>query len=78
MRDLRHFINSLWYIAYIAFLLVMTYIGSDGALNIISFNLATLITAAVSLLVFYPWGIMSGLKEKFSDPAYLPQGASQK
>jgi len=77
MRDLRHFINSLWYIAYIAFLLVMTYIGSDGALNIISFNLATLITVAVSLLVFYPWGIMSGLKEKFSDPAYLPQGASQ-
>jgi len=69
-RDLRHFMNSLWYIFYIAFLLVMTYIGSDGALNIISFYWATFITVLVSLAVFFPLGILSGLKNKLDVPEY--------
>lgn len=72
-RDLRYFLNSLWYIAYIAFLTVMTYIGSDGALNLIPFNYATLITVVVSLVVFYPWGVLSGLRQKLSDADYMPE-----
>ncbi|MCL4333734.1 MAG: APC family permease [Candidatus Thermoplasmatota archaeon] len=69
-RDLKHFPNSLWYIFYIAFLLVMTYIGSDGALNILSFYDATAVTVAVSLVVFFPLGVLSGLKTKLDVPEY--------
>lgn len=58
------FMESLWYMAYIAFLTVMTYIGSDGALNLISFDLSTVIVAVVSILVFYPLGIVQGLKQR--------------
>ncbi len=69
-RDLKNFPNSLWYIFYIAFLLFMTYIGSDGALNLISFYDATAITVVVSLAVFFPLGIISGLKKKLEVPEY--------
>ncbi|MCY0882697.1 MAG: hypothetical protein OWQ50_02575 [Acidianus infernus] len=60
----KDFKESIWYMTYIAFLTIMTYIGSDGALNIIPFIDATIITALVSLAVFYPWGIISGLKKE--------------
>ncbi|EZQ10547.1 MULTISPECIES: APC family permease [Acidianus] len=56
--------ESAWYITYIAFLTAMTYIGSNGALNLISFNLSTLIVAIVSIAVFYPFGILQGLKQR--------------
>jgi amino acid transporter len=69
-RDLKHFMNSLWYIFYIAFLLIMTYIGSDGALSIVSFYWATFITVLVSLVVFFPLGILSGFKTKYDLPDY--------
>jgi amino acid transporter len=69
-RDLKNVMNSVWYIFYIIFLLVMTYIGSDGALSILSFYVATLVTVVVSLVVFYPLGILSGLKNKLDLPEY--------
>lgn len=69
-RDLKHITRSLWYIFYIAFLLVMTYIGSDGALSILSFNEATLVTVVVSLAVFFPLGVLSGLKTKYDASEY--------
>ncbi|MEM0127374.1 MAG: APC family permease [Thermoplasmatales archaeon] len=69
-RDLRNVPNSLWYIFYIVFLLFMTYIGSDGALNIISFYDATAITVVISLAVFFPLGVLSGLKTKLDVPEY--------
>lgn len=53
------FKKSIWYIVYLAFILIMTYIGSDGALNIIGFIPATIIVAAVSAIVFLPWGVFS-------------------
>ncbi|BCU70860.1 APC family permease [Stygiolobus caldivivus] len=59
----ENFTNSLWYIVYIAFLTLMSYVGSDGALNLINFYLSSAIVALVSLAVFYPWGVYSGLKE---------------
>jgi amino acid transporter len=70
-RDLRHVVNSLWYIFYIAFLLAMTYVGSDGALNIIPFYTATLIVAVVSVALFYPLGVLSGLKQKLTLSEYM-------
>jgi len=62
----QHFVNSLWYIVYIAFLTAMSYIGSVGALNTISFLDSSLIVALVSVIVFYPWGIFSGLKQRLT------------
>ncbi len=69
-RDLKNVPNSLWYIFYIAFLLIMTYIGSDGAKDYVSFYVATAITVAVSLAVFFPLGVLSGLKKKLDVPEY--------
>lgn len=69
-RDLKHVGNSIWYIVYIAFLVVMTYIGSDGALNIINFYEATLIVVLISLFIFYPWGVLSGLKTRLEEKDY--------
>jgi len=59
----RNFINSLWYIFYIAFLLVMSYIGGEGALSILNFYQSSAMVAVVSAAVFFPWGILSGLRD---------------
>jgi len=56
--------EGLWYVGLIAFLTFMTYVGSDGALRVIPYMWATAITAAVSVAVFYPLGLVSGLKER--------------
>lgn len=58
------FAESFWYMGYIAFLTFMTYIGSDGALNLITYNMSTIIVALVSLLFFYPLGIVQGLRQR--------------
>lgn len=55
--------NSLWYIFYMLFITLMTYIGSDGALSLLNFYLATAIVTIVSVVVFFPWGIKSALKD---------------
>ncbi|BBD73113.1 hypothetical protein HS1genome_1502 [Sulfodiicoccus acidiphilus] len=52
-------LDSLWYVAYIAFLTVMVYLGSDGALNVTPYYWATAIVAIISAAVFYPhWNIV--------------------
>ncbi len=61
----EHFLNSLWYIFFIAFILLMTYIGSVGALDLINPYMSTLIVVIVSLIIFFPLGIFSGLKKPF-------------
>ncbi|BBG23742.1 APC family permease [Sulfuracidifex tepidarius] len=58
------FLESLWYMGYIAFLTFMTFIGSDGAMSLVSFDMSTVIVALVSLVVFYPLGIVQGLKQR--------------
>ncbi len=69
-RDLKHFRNSLWYIGYIAFMLSLTYIGSDGAQSILTFYEATAVVVVVSVLVFFPLGVFSGLKNKLEEADY--------
>ncbi len=69
-RDFKHVANSLWYILYIVFMLGMTYIGSDGALNILGFYEATAVVVIVSVAVFFPFGVLSGLKQKMDNPDY--------
>ncbi|PMP59793.1 MAG: amino acid transporter, partial [Caldisphaera sp.] len=53
------FKKSIWYVVYLIFILIMTYIGSDGALNIIGFIPSTIIVAVVSVFIFLPWGLLS-------------------
>ena len=69
----KNFVNSIWYIAYIVFLSFMTYIGSEGALHLLSFGWGSAIVILVSVLIFLPWGVASRLDEsqqpKFVAPA---------
>lgn len=51
--------NALWYVAYIVFIGVMTYIGSVGAKNLVNFDIGSLIVVVVSVGVFLPWGVAS-------------------
>jgi len=57
-------ILSLYLILIIGFITLQSYIGDDGALSLINFYLASLIVAVVSVLVFYSWGIYSGIREE--------------
>jgi|GEM_PF-3997735 hypothetical protein len=41
----------------------MTYMSSDGELNLIPFLEASVVTAIASVALFYPLGIYSGLRE---------------
>ncbi|WP_308389252.1 APC family permease [Acidithiobacillus sp. AMEEHan] len=59
----KNFINSIWYIGYILFLSVMTYLGSEGALKVLSFGWGSIIVIFVSVLIFLPWGVASRLDE---------------
>ncbi|MCL4306675.1 MAG: FUSC family protein, partial [Candidatus Thermoplasmatota archaeon] len=85
--------NAIWYIVYIVYITVMVMIGSDGFAgpmisflgyhgplgSLIPFTWATVIVIAVTIAVFYPWGVLSGFKDQFShrewtDP-YIDQRA---
>ncbi|MCY0871305.1 MAG: APC family permease [Acidithiobacillus caldus] len=54
--------NSIWYIAYIVFLSLMTYLGSQGALKVFSMPVASGIVVLLSLLIFLPWGVASRME----------------
>lgn len=60
----KHFVNALWAIFYIIFLLAMTYIGSVGGLTVVPFFYSSFIVLVVSLALFYPLGILSALTPK--------------
>ncbi|MCY0864836.1 MAG: APC family permease [Sulfobacillus sp.] len=53
------FAQALWYIGYIAFLTLMTYIGGVGAKSWVNSDWGSLIVVVVSLVLFLPWGIRS-------------------
>lgn len=57
--------NSIWYVVYYLWLVALSYIGSDGAINLLSFYSATALTA-VSSLVFYVWGVSSRLTTAYT------------
>jgi amino acid transporter len=61
-RVRANFARSLWAIGYMAFLLLMTYIGSVGKLSLLSFGYSSLTVLIISLGLFYPLGILSALK----------------
>ena len=53
--------NAGWFIAYIAFMLLMSYIGSVGAKSILSFLDATILVIVIASVVFFPLGLYFGL-----------------
>ncbi|WP_242968512.1 APC family permease [Sulfobacillus sp. hq2] len=53
------FVNAIWYIAYVLFLTLMTYIGSVGALKWFNIDIGSVIVVVVCLVLFLPWGIAS-------------------
>jgi amino acid transporter len=60
VRGLR---NALWYIVWIMFLVAMAGIGSVGEGTLVSFNAGSIITAAVSIFIVFPWAVHSRLPE---------------
>jgi amino acid transporter len=63
------FTNALWYMVWILFITAMTYVGSEGAQNLIPFGWASLIVVVVSVGIFLPWGVASRLPEVARRPA---------
>jgi hypothetical protein len=64
-------LEALWYVGFIIFELVMTAISNDGYTGspvpqVFTFIQGTLVVFVVTILVFYPLGIISGFKEQFS------------
>jgi len=56
--------NALWYICYILFITLMTYIGDVGALKLVNFELGSIIVVLVSVVIFLPWGVASRQKKQ--------------
>ncbi len=69
-RDKMHWANGIWYLAYIAFMVLMIGISSDGLYNYLTFTEGTIITGIVTAFVFYPFGVFSALKESYSHKEY--------
>lgn len=65
-RITDRFKNAIWLMIFFPFSVIMAYIGSNGALNIIPFWLSTIIVAVVMLGIFYPWAYYSGLEKPSS------------
>lgn len=55
--------NAVWYIVYILFLTVMTYIGGVGNLSLFNMEIGSAIVVVISLAVFLPWGVAARLPE---------------
>lgn len=55
--------NAWWYIVYILFLVLMTYLGDVGARNLFSVDVGSVIVFLVSLVVFLPWGVTSRVRD---------------
>ncbi len=72
-----HLANALWYMAYIIFLTVMTYIGGVGALKLVNVDVGSAIVVVVSLLVFLPWGVASRMDRASMDAAHQSSTLSQ-
>ncbi|MCF8564033.1 APC family permease [Alicyclobacillus tolerans] len=62
------FANAIWYIVYILFMTLMTYIGGVGAQKVFNVDTGSIIVILVSVLIFLPWGAASRLKEPLPGP----------
>ncbi|HKJ96438.1 MAG TPA: APC family permease [Thermoplasmataceae archaeon] len=78
MRAFEQIRNSLWYMFYFVFLLLIVVfshtVGPEQLFGIqvgyIPFVWGTLIVFLTTTLVFFPWGVLSGLKEEYYHEEY--------
>ncbi len=63
----EHIKNAAWYIVYIIILTLMTYIGqtAGGPVILISFPW-DMVTVTILAIIFYVWGIRSGLPQPYT------------
>lgn len=71
----ENFRNAGWFIGYIAFMVVMSYIGSVGAKSFLPFADATAVVVAVASFVFFPLGIYFGISEETKESRDLSNWA---
>ena len=69
-KEKMNWANGAWYILYIVFMLVIVGISTDGLFKVISFVDGTVITFIVTIAVFYPFAVLSGLKERYKHDEY--------
>ncbi len=69
-REKMNWSNAMWYILYLVFMVIIIGISSDGLYNIIPFTWGTVITGIVTVAVFYPFGVLTALKERYSHPEF--------
>lgn len=69
-KEKMNWFNSIWYILYLVFMVVIIGVSSDGLYSFIPFTWGTVITGIVTVAVFYPFGILTALKERYSHPEY--------
>lgn len=66
----QHMRHALWYMAYIIFLTVMTYIGGVGAKSLVNIDVGSVIVVAASILVFLPWGVAARMSQEDMEGAH--------
>ncbi len=72
-KEKMNWYNSMWYILYLVFMLIIIAISSDGLYNYIPFSWGTVITGVVTVAVFYPFGVLTALKERYSHPEFTEE-----
>ncbi len=70
-KEKMNWANAAWYILYIVFMLFIVGISaSDAPYHLISFTDGTIITGIVTVAVFYPFGVLTALKERYTHPEF--------
>lgn len=72
----HQFKNAVWYMVYILFLTVMTYLSGKVAPKTFNIDVGSAVVVIVSLLVFLPWGIASRMDVAEMDVAHQSVGRS--
>lgn len=69
-RESMNWKNGAWYLGFIAFMVFIIAISSDGLYKYLTFTEGTIVTGIVTALVFYPLGVFSALKDSYSHKEY--------
>lgn len=69
-KEKMNWANSAWYILYIVFMIAIIGISSDGMYSYLTFTEGTIITGVVTAAVFYPFGVLTALKQRYTHEEY--------
>ncbi len=68
--------NAMWYMLYILFLTLMTYLTGVAAPKVFNIDLGSAIVVLVSIVVFLPWGVASRMGRSEMETAHQYVGQS--